>query len=198
MNDLGPERYQSDRFIRKLLHLADARNTDIFYDLGCGIGQLCIVAVTEFDVRKAVGIESHRGRAKKAEKLVKELGLDDRIEIRNEDFWLSDISEATIAYSGLGEEDEDVANCEKKLSPYCRVVTLFLPFVGVLPKEANYPFYLMQLPFKKTEKASLWISKVLFKEATFKELYQELDSDKEYRYDKVTFKRLVKERLVKE
>jgi len=65
MNDLGPERYQSDRFIRKLLHLADARNTDIFYDLGCGIGQLCIVAVTEFDVRKAVGIESHRGRATK-------------------------------------------------------------------------------------------------------------------------------------
>ena len=73
MNDLGPERYQSDRFIRKLLHLADARNTDIFYDLGCGIGQLCIVAVTEFDVRKAVGIELHRGRAKKAEKRVKEL-----------------------------------------------------------------------------------------------------------------------------
>jgi predicted RNA methylase len=198
MNDLGPECYQSDRFIRKLLHLADARNTDIFYDLGCGIGQLCIVAVTEFDVRKAVGIELHRGRAKKAEKRVKELGLDDRIEIRNEDFWLSDISEATIVYYGLTEVDEDVANCEKKLSPCCRVVTLFLPFLGVVPKEADYPFYLMQLPFKKTENASLWISKVLFKEATFKELYQELDSDKEYQYDKVTFKRLVKERLVKE
>ena len=159
---------------------------------------MCIVAVTEFDVRKAVGIELHRGRAKKAEKRVKELGLDDRIEIRNEDFWLSDISEATIVYYGLTEVDEDVANCEKKLSPCCRVVTLFLPFLGVVPKEADYPFYLMQLPFKKTENASLWISKVLFKEATFKELYQELDSDKEYQYDKVTFKRLVKERLVKE
>jgi predicted RNA methylase len=198
MNDLGPESYQSDRFIRKLLHLANARNTDIFYDLGCGIGQLCIVAVTEFDVRKAVGIELHRGRTKKAEKRVKELGLDDRIEIRNEDFWLSDISEATIAYYGLTEVDEDVANFEKKLNPCCRVVTLFLPFVGVVPKEADYPFYLMQLPFKKTENASLWISKVLFKEATFKELYQELDSDKEYLYDKVAFKRLVKERLPKE
>jgi tRNA A58 N-methylase Trm61 len=124
MNDLGPERYQSDRFIRKLLRLAGARNTDIFYDLGCGIGQLCVVAVTEFDVKKAVGIESHRGRAKKAEQRVKELSLDNRIEIRNEDFWQSDISEATIAYYGLNELDEDVANCEKKLSPWCRVITL--------------------------------------------------------------------------
>jgi hypothetical protein len=156
------------------------------------------VAVTEFDVRKAVGIELHKGRAKKAEKRVKELGLDDRIEIRNEDFWESDISEATIAYYGLEEEDEDVANLEKKLSPRCRVVTLFLPFVGVVPKKADYPFYLMQVPFKKTENASLWISKVLFKEATLKEFYQELDSDKEYYYHKVVLKRLVKERLLKE
>jgi hypothetical protein len=198
MNDLGPELYQSDRFIRKLLHLADARNTDIFYDLGCGIGQLCIVAVTEFDVRKAVGIELHRGRAKKAEKRVKKLGLDDRIEIRNGNLWQSDISKATIAYYGLNESDEDVADCEKKLSPGCRLITLFLPFVGVVPTKADYPFYLMQLPFRKTESASLWVSEVLFKQATLKELYQELDSDKEYRYDKVIFKRLAKERLPEE
>jgi len=39
---------------------------------------------------------------------------------------------------------------------------------------------------------------VLFKEATLEELYRELDSDKEYLYDKVTFKRLVKKRLLKE
>jgi SAM-dependent methyltransferase len=196
MNSLGPERYQSDRFIRKLLHLADATNMDIFYDLGCGIGQLCVVAVSEFGVRKAVGIESHKGRAKKAEKRVKELSLEDRIEIRNEDFWESDISEATIAYYGLTESDEDVPNCEKKLSAHCRLITLFHLFVGVLPKDADYPFYLMQLPFTKTKSASLWISKVLFKEATLEELYQEFNSDQDYQYDKVTFKRLVKKRLL--
>jgi len=198
MRNLGPERFQSNRFIRKLLHLADASSTDIFYDLGCGIGQLCVVAVTEFGVRKTVGFESHRGRAKKAEKRVKKLGLDDRIQIKNEDFWQSDISEATIAYFGLTESEEDVADFEKKLIPGCRLVTLFLPFVGVVPKEVDYPFYLMQLPFTKTKSASLWISTVLFKKATFEELYQELDSDKEYGYDKVTFKRLVKERLINE
>lgn len=197
MKNLGSERCPSNRLIRKLLHLADARKTDIFYDLGCGIGQLCVVAVTEFDVRKAVGIERRKGRAKKAEKRIKEFGLDDRIEIRNEDLWESDISEATIAYYGLDEEDEDLADWEKKLSPRCRIVTLFLPFVGVVPENADYPFYLMQVPFKKTENASLWISKVLFKEATLKEFYQELDSDKDYQCDRVVLKRLIKERLLK-
>jgi SAM-dependent methyltransferase len=95
--------------------LADVSNTDIFYDLGCGIGQLCIVAVTEFGVKKAVGLESHEGRAKKAKNRIEKLGLGDRIQIRNEDFWQSDTSEATIAYYGQIESDEDVADFETTL-----------------------------------------------------------------------------------
>lgn len=91
MDRLGPEDYQSNRHIRKLLRLAGATKGDVFYDLGCGVGQLCVVAVTEFGVRKAVGIEMHHGRAEKAAARVKELGLSDRIEIRNEDFMESDI-----------------------------------------------------------------------------------------------------------
>ena len=86
MNRLGPEDYQSNRHIRKILQLALASSKDIFYDLGCGKGQLCVVAVAEFGVKRAVGIEMHRGRAAKAAKRVHELGLADRIEIRNEDF----------------------------------------------------------------------------------------------------------------
>jgi hypothetical protein len=53
----------------------------------------------------------------------------------------------------------------------------------------------MKLPFKKTDDASLWISKVLSKKATLKELYEELDSDREYRYDKRLFSRLMNERF---
>ena len=198
MSNLGPERYQSNRSIRKLLHLAGASNTDVFYDLGCGIGQLCVVAVTEFGVKKAVGLERHKGRAKKSQKRIKELGLDDRIQITNEDFWHSDISEATIAYFGQVESDEDVADFEKKLSPGCKIITLFLPLVGIIPDNADYPFYLMQFPFTKTKSGSQWIASVLFKKATLKELYQELDSDTEYTYDKVIFKRLMKKRLPNE
>ncbi|QQG49174.1 MAG: class I SAM-dependent methyltransferase [archaeon] len=195
MNRLGPEDYQSNRHIRKILQLARASSKDVFYDLGCGKGQLCDLAVAEFGVKRAVGIEMHRGRAAKAAKRVQELGLADRIEIRNEDFMESDLNDATIVYSGLGEIEEDIANLERKVRAGCRIVTLFLPFVGVLPEASDYPFYLMKTPLKKTKDESLWISKVLFRRATAGELYRELDSDREYRYDKRAFTQMMKERF---
>ncbi|MGP8126069.1 MAG: SAM-dependent methyltransferase [Nitrososphaerales archaeon] len=195
MNRLGPEDYQSNRHIRKILQLARASSRDTFYDLGCGKGQLCVVAVAEFGVKRAVGIEMHRGRAAKAAKRVQDLGLAGRVEIRNEDFMESDLHDATIVYSGLGEIEEDIAYFEGRVKTGCRIVTLFLPFVGVLPDAADYPFYLMKVPFRKTEDASLWISKVLFRKATAGELYSELDSDREYRYDKRAFRRMMKERF---
>ena len=195
MNRLGPEDYQSNRHIRKILNLAQAFKGDVFYDLGCGRGQLCVVAVVEFGVKRAVGIELHRGRAAKAAERIQEMGLTDRIEIRNEDFMESDLSDATIVYCGLGEVDEDVALFGRKLKTGCKIVSLFLPFVGILPAAADYPFYLMKVPFRKTKDVSLWTSKVLFTDASVEELYQELDSDREYRYDKRTFKRMMKKRF---
>src|SRR5712692_4344534 len=108
MKRFGPEDYQSDRHIRKLLSLAGASRSDVFFDLGCGRGRLCIIAVAEFGVKRAVGIEMHRGRAAKAIKSVEALGLSGRIEIWNEDFMQSDLKNATVVYSGLEEIEEDV------------------------------------------------------------------------------------------
>ena len=195
MNRLGPEDYQSNRHIRKLLRLAGANKGDVFYDLGCGRGQLCVVAVAEFGVRSAVGIELHRGRAEKAAANIERLGLSDRIEIRNEDFMDSDLHDATIAYCGTYESEEDVSHFERELARGSRFVTLFLPFVGVVPTAADYPFYLMEMPFKKTRDASRWISSVLFRKATVDQFFGELDTDREYRYDKRMLKHLMGERF---
>ncbi len=195
MQRLGPEDYQSKRHIRKLLRLAGASRRDVFYDLGCGLGQLCIVAVAEFGVKRAVGIEMHRGRAAKAAEHVQRLGLSDRIEIWNEDYTESDLHEATILYCGHSEEKEDVARYESELSRGSRFVSLFLPFVGVVPSAVDYPFYVMELPFKKTGDVSLWVSKVLSRKASVDELYEELDTDREYRYDKRVFRQLMKQRF---
>lgn len=195
MNRLGPEDYQSNRYIRKILRLAQASKRDVFYDLGCGRGQLCIVAVKEFGVKRAVGIEMHRGRAAKARRTVETLGLSDRIDIRDEDFMDSDLSEATIAYCGLTEEEDDVTHFGNILQPGTRFVTLFLPFVGVLPTATDYPFYRMDLPFRTTRGASSWASSVLFRRANVDDLYRELDTDREYRYDKRVLSKLVRKRL---
>ena len=149
----------------------------------------------QFGVKKAVGIEMHRGRAEKASAYIEGLGLSDRIEIRNEDFIDSDIQDATIAYCGHYEVEGDLAHFEGELRAGSRMVTLFLPFVGVVPTAVDYPFYVMDWPFKRTRDLSLWTSKVLFKKATVDELYRELDTDREYRYDKRSFTRMMEKRF---
>ena len=167
----------------------------MFYDLGCGVGKLCTLAVQEFDVRKAVGIESHKGRVRKANERVRRLGLEDRVEIRNEDFFESDLKDATVTYYGLTEIDDDLPYFESHLTQGCRLVTLALPLVGVLPSGADYPFYLMKTPFQKTRDPSAWIEKVLFHKASIDGFYDELDNDYHYAYDKRAFKRMMRERF---
>jgi hypothetical protein len=187
MNRLGPEDYQSNRHIRKIMRLAQASKRDVFFDLGCGMGKLCVIAVKEFGVKKAVGIEMHRGRASKAARFVRDQGLSDYME--------SDLGEATVLFCGHNETEEDVPHFEDALGNGSRFVSLFLPFVGVVPDAVDYPFYLMKLPFKKTEDGSRWASAVLTKKAEVEELYRELDTDREYRYDKRLMGRLMKDRF---
>lgn len=84
-----------------MLRFGGAGKNDVFYDLGCGAGQLCIIAVEEFNVRKAVGIDYHKGRVKRARAKVSELGLGGRIRIRNAYFQDANLKPATIAYCGV-------------------------------------------------------------------------------------------------
>jgi len=123
--------------------------------------------------------------------------LSGRIEIRRQDFHKSHLRHATIVYNGLMEEDGDLSDYEKKLTRGCRLVTISLPLVGVMPYAYDYPFYLMKIPFRKTRSASEWISTILpKKKATMVEFFEEVHNDPEgYRQDMRTLKSLMKTRF---
>ncbi len=82
--------------VRAMLKLARAGPDDIVYDLGCGDGRILVVAVKEFNVKKAVGIEKDEERLKEARKNIEENEVSDRVVLVNDDFFNVDISEATI------------------------------------------------------------------------------------------------------
>jgi predicted RNA methylase len=178
-----------------MLRLARASNNDVFYDLGCGRAQLCITAVSEFGVKRAVGIERLKRRADVATKRIRKLGLHRRIEIRNEEFYDSDLSDATIAYNGLTEEQGDLVFYESSLRRRCRLVTLSLPVVGVLPSSVDYPFYLLKMPFRMTRKVSDWVRAVLSKRASLREFFDEIGDDPDYWNDVRTLRSLVRKRF---
>ncbi|ABN69976.1 putative RNA methylase [Staphylothermus marinus F1] len=81
---------------RMMLKLAGAGPDDIVYDLGCGDGRILIVAVKEFNVKKAVGIDKDPERIREARKNAEKNGVSNRIVLINDDFFNVDISEATI------------------------------------------------------------------------------------------------------
>ncbi len=82
--------------VRAMLKLAEAGPDDIVYDLGCGDGRILIIAIKEFGVKKAVGIDRDPNRINEAYKNAKEHGVLDKMLLINDDFFNVDISEATI------------------------------------------------------------------------------------------------------
>jgi cyclopropane fatty-acyl-phospholipid synthase-like methyltransferase len=62
-----------------MLKLAEIKPSDAFYDLGCCDGSILILAVKEFNVKEAIGIESHPLRYRKAKCNGKKQKLSNRI-----------------------------------------------------------------------------------------------------------------------
>ena len=64
--DKGEPILFTNQAIRKMLSLAKVGEADVFYDLGSGWGQNLILALTDANAAKVVGIEKVDARLKKA------------------------------------------------------------------------------------------------------------------------------------
>jgi len=82
--------------IYKMLKLSGASENDTVYDLGSGDGRTLEIAVQKFNVKRAVGIEIDYHWAMKSLERIKELGLQDRIEIINRDFFECNLRPADV------------------------------------------------------------------------------------------------------
>lgn len=82
--------------VRAMLKLANVGPNDVVYDLGCGDGRILVVAVKEFNAKKAVGIEIDHAKYKLALSRIKEENIEDRVEIIHGDFFNTFIGDATV------------------------------------------------------------------------------------------------------
>ncbi|MEL9909066.1 MAG: protein-lysine N-methyltransferase [Desulfurococcus sp.] len=111
--------------VREMLKLAGAGKDDVVYDLGCGDGRILVVAVKEFNVKKAVGIERDGERVKEAVRRINEEGISDKAMVIQGDFFETDISEATIVTLFLLTSVNEVLRpkFEKELRDGTRIVS---------------------------------------------------------------------------
>ena len=118
--------------VRKMLELADTSTDDVVYDLGCGDGRILFSAVEDFDVKKAVGYELNPSMAESVQRKVGDRGLQGRIEVVNGNFFLADLSPATVVtlYLTTSGNSKLRPKFEEELHVGTRVVSHDFPIHG--------------------------------------------------------------------
>ncbi len=137
-----------DDSIRDIFKFAELGKNDTFYHLGCGNGNSLAIALQEFSVKKAVGIEKDSIKVIEAKNLLAEKKLD--ADILNQDIVDSDLSDATVILFWFSDLSitEKMFSKFSKLKPGCRIITIFDPLPGVLPQRVSFPYLLHETPFR--------------------------------------------------
>jgi methyltransferase family protein len=89
--------------VTAMLQMASVGKNDIVYDLGSGDGRIVIAAVRDFGAKRGVGIELDAARVQEAVALARQAGVSDRVEFRRQDFFETDMRDATVVTLYLGE-----------------------------------------------------------------------------------------------
>jgi SAM-dependent methyltransferase len=122
--------------VRSMLRLAKVGKTDVVYDLGCGDGRIPIVAAREFGARGVcVDIDPKRTAAAIANAF--KAGVGERVEVRNEDLFETEIVGATVVMLFLWPEVNMRLRPRllRELVPGTRVVSHFHDMEDWTPQE---------------------------------------------------------------
>jgi precorrin-6B methylase 2 len=195
---LGPPILFTNIDIRRMLRLAKAGLRDVFYDLGCGWAQNLIIAATEFNVKKCVGVERDKRRYHKAVQRVRARNLSSKIRIIRGNFedmidgvlTDEDIKEATIVFYGLSTSPDFLERLSDKMRRNARLVYYYNTLFPEIRADAmDYPFYVSKHPFTRPVSEHDWLTSIIRKEKsslgngrkpTTEELWQELTHDYDY------------------
>lgn len=141
-----------DDTLREIFLFAELSKNDIFYHLGCGSGRGVAMALQEFGVKKAVGIDNNYNKITQAQKFLTNNSLCDW-SFRCEDITKSDISEATVILFWFSDEKirQKMIPRLSELKKGCRIITIWGPLIGYLPDKVNFPYILNIVPFKKAK-----------------------------------------------
>ena len=110
--------------VRAKLEFAEITGEDMVFDLGCGDARVLILAAEEYDA-EGVGAELQPSVAELAWSNVSDHQLEEQVEIRCEDYFETDLSEADLVVLYLtGRSLHAISEkLEEELKPGSRVVT---------------------------------------------------------------------------
>ncbi|HYL66804.1 MAG TPA: methyltransferase domain-containing protein [Nitrosopumilaceae archaeon] len=167
----GNPRLTTKRELNQILDIVNAKPNDVFCDLGCGEGMLCIWASER--LKYAYGIENYKKNYSKSQENKRtKLRSNVRFIFKNYDDLekIPELKKCTIFFCTNGFFPDEFQRLEEFLKPK--------KFVFVSQYFATYPimskkydnFYIIRTPFKVAKNQKGWIQYMLGKNKTRKDL----------------------------
>lgn len=110
----------------KMLEMAEVKEGDVVWDLGCGDGRIPVAAVEKFKAKKALGFDIDPQRIKEANALAKEHKVSDKTDFRQDDILkITDYSDANVVTLYISDTLNEAVKPHllKSLKPGSRVVS---------------------------------------------------------------------------
>jgi SAM-dependent methyltransferase len=85
----------TEEAVKAMLKLADVKQSDIVYDLGCGDGRIVIAAAKEYGAR-GVGVDINPVRIAEAKENAKKAGVEKLVRFEENDLFAADFHEAAV------------------------------------------------------------------------------------------------------
>ena len=140
-----------EKAFREIFKFADIGENDIFYHLGCGNEIGIEIAINEFKVKKAVGIDNNPKKIQHAKEILEQKNIQGQLICNNIEE--SDISDASVILFWF-TDDNLINKMLKKfenLKPGTKIITIWGPLTDCLPDKVNFPYILNKVPFKKAQ-----------------------------------------------
>jgi len=148
--------------IRKALKLANLQPNEILYDLGAGDGRVLRIAAREFGAR-GVGIEIDPMHCAFTWLIALASGLGDQVQIRWQNFYKADLSEADIVFFyGTSKETARLGpKLARELKQGARVAAISADFPNWQPSAFDYEglIFIYRMPPIKGDLASYLLEK---------------------------------------
>ena len=140
-----------EKSLRDIFKFSNLGQDDIFFHLGCNNEKGIEIAINEFKVKKAVGIDNNLEKIQNAQKNIKEKNIN--IKLIHQKIEESDISDATIILFWFTDEKiiNEMVKKFNKLKPETKIITIWGPLPNYLPDKVNFPYIINKVPFKKAE-----------------------------------------------
>ncbi|MDB4849414.1 SAM-dependent methyltransferase [Nitrosopumilus sp.] len=140
-----------EKSFREIFKFSNLGKDDIFFHLGCNNEKGIEIAINEFKVKKAIGIDNNLEKIQNAQKTIEEKNID--VKVIHQNIEESDISDATVILFWFTDENiiKKMIKKFEKLKPETKIITIWGPLPNCLPDKINFPYIINKVPFKKAE-----------------------------------------------